>query len=336
MADKTLIQAQSEWHGRIGELQALIANIEVEVVEAEIRLAEEITAVNAFEFKLRAGVSQMMDRLDRLGREIADLRKQIRRHYEFSAWEPEELSFQDLEGAFHEPRLDHNDYRFHSSMPEPPTASLAEDEAAELKRLYRQLARRFHPDMGVGEADRAHRTQMMMAINAAYAAGDLERLKDLALEPDITDLESVANDDEQLVAFLLRELARLQRRLNEIQEELVMVQGKKHYRLMLQARRAEVKGRDWLAEMKAQLQEEIAHKLVERDVLRQELELQEMMTAEESEGLRGEAFADAIWDISLDATFDLDPDLEAEDWLYRRKPDAYRNDYWDDDIESMS
>jgi hypothetical protein len=303
-----LVEAASEWHGRITELQALISQLEAEVVEAEAGLAEEITALNTFEFKLRVGLGRLMNRLD----ELAD-------------W-----AYQNLEAAYHEPRLDHNDYRFHSAMPQPPEAALDEDQTAEIKHLYRQLARRFHPDMGAA-ADRPYRTQLMMAINAAYAAGDLERLKELALEPDLTGLDAVANDEEQLVGSLLRELARLQRRLAEIKDETASIQAKKNYRLMQQAQRAEVKGQDWLAEMKSKMQDEVARKLVERDVLKQELEVQEMISAEESEGLQGEAFADAIWDISLEATFDLDPDLEAEDWLYRHKLDAYRSDAWDEE-----
>jgi hypothetical protein len=330
--NSNLVQAASEWQGRIDELKALIAQLEGEVVEAEVRLAEELTAVNAFEFKLRAGVRQLMNRLDELAAQIADLRKQLRHHYDFAFGDDGDWSYQHVEEAFHEPRLDYNDYRYHNSIPEPQDGRLDEDQAAELKHLYRQLARRFHPDMGVGADDRLYRTQLMMAINAAYAAGDLERLKELALEPDLTDLDAIAND-EQLIDFLLRELARLQRRLAEIKDELVSVHAKKHYRLMQQAHRAEEKGQDWLAEMKAQLQEEIARKLVERDVLQEELELQEMIAAEESDGLRGDALADVIWDISLDATFEVDPDLEAEDWLYRRRPDAYRGDFWEDELD---
>lgn len=329
--ENSLIKAQSEWQGRIDELQALIAQLEAEVIEAEVSLTEEMTNLNAFEFKLRAGVRHLMDRLDELAAHIDDLKKQLRHHYDFGNGQPDEWSYQYVEEAYNEPRLNHNDYRFHSSMPEPPAAQLNENETAELKRLYRQLARRFHPDMGKGAADRDYRTQMMMAINAAYAAGDLERLRELALEPDLIDLDAVEDDAGQIVNFLLRELARLQRRLTEITDELALVRAKKNYRLMQQARRAEEKGQDWLAETKAQLQEKIARKLVERDVLRQELEVQEMITAEESDGLQGDDFANAVWDISLDATFDIDPDLEAEDWLYRRKPDAYRNDSWDED-----
>jgi hypothetical protein len=329
--NSNLVQAASEWQGRIDELQALIAQLEVELVEAEMVLAEELAALNAFQFKLQAGVRQLMDRLDELAAQISDLRKQLRRHYDFTADDSGTWSYQNVEKAYHEPGLDYNDYRYYDSHPEPPAGRLDENQAAELKSLYRQLARRFHPDMAAGAADRDYRTQLMIAINAAYAAGDLERLKALALEPDLIGLDATADNDEQLVNFLLRELARLQRRRAEINDELVLVRAKKHYRLMQQARRAEEKGQDWLAEMKAQLQEEIARKLVERDVLRQELELQEMIAAEEREGLQGDALADAIWDITLDDTFDMDPNLEAEDWLFRRNPDAYRGDFWDDE-----
>ncbi|MFZ0546142.1 MAG: hypothetical protein WAM60_11920 [Candidatus Promineifilaceae bacterium] len=325
-----LVEAASEWRGRIDELRGQINQLEAEVVEAEISLAEEITAVNAFEFKLRAGVRQLMNRLDELAAQIADLRQQLRRHHDFVGDSPNDWSYQDVGAAYHEPRLNHHDYRYRDSIPEPTSTRLNADQTAELKRLYRQLARRFHPDMGSGDDDRAYRTQMMMAINAAYAAGDLERLKELALEPDLPNQDSIT-DDEQMVNSLLNELARLQRRLAEIKEELASLKVKKNYRLMKQATRAEEKGLDWLAEMKAKLQEEIAQKLVERDVLKHDLELQEMMAAEERDGLQGDDLADAIWDISLDATFDSDPDIEAEDWLYRHNPDLYRGDFWDDE-----
>jgi hypothetical protein len=212
------------------------------------------------------------------------------------------------------------------------------DRTAGLKSLYRELARRFHPDMGGSEADRLRRTQMMMAINAAYGAGDLERLRELAAEPDLIDPDAAADNEEQMVTFLLRELGRLQRRLTEISGEMTSIQTKQNYKLMLQARRAEEKGRDWLAEMKAQMQEEIAEKLVERDVLQQSLEFQEMMAAEMEEELAGERlegqdFAEAIWDISLDATFDDDPDLAAENWVQQRRRDGYWGENWEDDEE---
>ena len=256
----------------------------------------------------------------------------MRRRSDFDIVDFGDGAYGQVGGAYHEEPLDHTEYRYHGQIPEPPEIHLNEDEAQELKRLYRQLARRFHPDMASGQEDRQYRTQMMMAINAAYSAGDLEKLKALSLEPDLFE-DSGYSDDEQLVTRLLRELGRLQRRLSEIQDELASLHAKKNYRLMQQAERADANGQDWLANMRAQLQEEIAHKLVERDVLKQQLEMEEMMAAEEGEGLQGDAFADAIWDFSLETSYDLDPDAEAEDWVYRHNPDAFRGDFDEDELD---
>lgn len=327
-----LVEAASEWQGRIEELQALIASLEAELVEAEVGLAEELTAVNAFEFKLRAGVRKLIDRLEQLSGQIGELKKKLRQHHHFADGDKGDWSYEQVGGAYHEEPLDHTEYRYHGAVPQPPEIHLDEDGAKELKRLYRDLARRFHPDMASGDEDRQYRTQLMMAINAAYAAGDLEKLKALALEPDLFDKTAVSND-EQLVTILLRELGRLQRRLSEIQDELGSLHAKKNYRLMKQADRAGTSGQDWLANIQAQLQEEIAHKLVERDVLKQQLEMQEILAAEEAEGLQGDAFADAIWDFSLETSYDLDPDTEAEDWVYRHNPDAFRGNFDDDELD---
>lgn len=326
-----MTRAEDEWRQRIDELKETIQRLEGELVEAEAELTETLTALNLFEFQLRAGVEHLMRRLESLAAEITDLRHRLRQsYYQVDDFDPGDWSFHTVEDAFREPGIDYEAYRYHGRLPEPPSARPAGETREELKRLYRQLARRFHPDMGVHEADCEYRTQMMMAINAAYAAGDLDRMKELAREPDLADLTAPADDSEQLVQFLLKELARLQRRQSEIRRELAELRQKKNYRLMQQARKAEAAGRDWLAEMKEQLQEEIRQKLVERDVLEQEVAFQET-EAGESE-LHGEAFADAVWDMTLETAYDVDPDIEAEDWLSRRQRDRY---WYDDDPDEI-
>jgi chromosome segregation ATPase len=331
MIEQEMVQAEGEWRQRIGELKELIRSLEVELVDAEAELTELLAALNAFEFQLRAGIDHLVQRLEGLAAEIAELRRQLRRGYDyFDDLSPGDWSFESMEDAYREPGIDYDDYRYHSPLPEPPAGPVFGDQREELKKLYRQLARRFHPDMGAHEADREYRTQLMMVINAAYAAGDLARLQALANEPDLDDLTAPADDAELLVAFLLKEMARLQRRQAEIRQELTQVRQKKNCRLMQRARMAEAAGRDWLVEMKEQLQEEIRHKLVERDVLQQELASQE--SDAELSDLHGEAFADAVWDMTLETAYDIDPDLEAEDWLSRHQKERY---WYDDDLDEI-
>jgi len=45
------------------------------------------------------------------------------------------------------------------------------DKAAE-QRIYRQLARKYHPDLSRTAVEIAYRTEMISAVNIAYASGD--------------------------------------------------------------------------------------------------------------------------------------------------------------------
>jgi chromosome segregation ATPase len=317
--DRTLIENPDNWREKVVELQKLLQAASAELIDAETELAERLAAINSFEFKLRAATSQLVSRLEQLESEIRQLRDQLRgldNQWGDGRSRKGDWSVDDVEyvATGHGPQAS-GAYRYRAAGPEQAPVRLNEDEGAELKRLYRQLARRFHPDLAVDAVDREYRTQLMMAINAAYAAADLEKLHQLALEPDSAHGMDLADSDQHLAEKLLRELERCQRRLAEIKEEMARLEKHKSARLMRQATQAERNGRDWPSEIKAQLQEQITRKLVERDVLKQEVEFH---SGAESP-LDGDAYADAVWEISLEYAFEEDPDTQAEEWTFRRR-----------------
>lgn len=49
--------------------------------------------------------------------------------------------------------------------------------SAELRTLYREVAKRIHPDLATDEADRLKREQLMAEANAAYQKGDAQSLR---------------------------------------------------------------------------------------------------------------------------------------------------------------
>src|ERR1035438_4594398 len=49
--------------------------------------------------------------------------------------------------------------------------------STELKTLYREVAKRVHPDLATDEADRHKREQLMAEANAAYQRGDADALR---------------------------------------------------------------------------------------------------------------------------------------------------------------
>lgn len=89
--------------------------------------------------------------------------------------------------------------------PEIPPEPVNQD----LKKLYRELARRYHPDMATSEEDRKRRTKLMAQINAAYADKDFEALQTLATHPERV------NVDEPLAVLVLRQLQQLSRLLRQ-------------------------------------------------------------------------------------------------------------------------
>lgn len=104
----------------------------------------------------------------------------------------------------------------------------AEDRVSEgrekLKQLYRSLARLLHPDVNGGKSG-GHRYELWLRVQAAYEAGDLERLKNiLALldakehEERIPDAWSIGELRRQVAQVLDAALA-MRRRLHRVHRD---------------------------------------------------------------------------------------------------------------------
>jgi hypothetical protein len=308
-----IITAQTDWQAQAEVLKAELERLRQQLVDAEAELADKLKAIHYFEFKLRLRVGHLVRRLDELAAEIKALREQLRQRGE--QWDDPLAG--NGNGRFHFD-TDHTatdgEYRYRDNTavsPEPKPVDA--DKSKKLKQLYRQLAFRFHPDMAVDEADREYRTQLMMAINAAYAAGDLEKLEQIALEPDGDGRIDTSNITAELVQALQRELARVKRRLTEIEEEMARLDRHPNVRFMQDTEKAAAEGIDLLDSYESQIRRQISRKMVERDVLQQQLD-----DLEDETLLGSEDFADTIYNLNLEQAYESDPDLYAEEMIARR------------------
>jgi hypothetical protein len=86
-----------------------------------------------------------------------------------------------------------------------------------LQKLYREAAKRFHPDFAEDEEDAGWRTGVMRRINAAFAAGDAE-----ALEQIMKQEREVFQSDQAD-----SELARIQHKISRVRAGLVEVARKR-------------------------------------------------------------------------------------------------------------
>ncbi|MFD9716539.1 hypothetical protein [Streptomyces sp. NPDC059076] len=74
----------------------------------------------------------------------------------------------------------------------------------EARKLYRELARRAHPDLAQDEPERERREEFITRVNAAYALGDAEALRTLSEEWDAgpAPVEERQSEAEELYARL--------------------------------------------------------------------------------------------------------------------------------------
>ncbi len=137
-----------------------------------------------------------------------------------------------------------------SFVPPPPIDAAA---GLDLKQIYRELAKRTHPDLATDEADRATRSQRMADINARYAQQDLEGLRRILRQ---LETQRLARDETpaQQLARLKDERLRLDAAIRHVKVEMADLNRDPLMALKLEAALARSRGRDVLAEVAQQTQ----------------------------------------------------------------------------------
>lgn len=238
---------------RANELEEELKAAAEELRAAEAELAEEQAAINAFRMHARLMLDDLADAIERLLVQRQSLLTRLALQRQASEGEPNPLG-PDAE------QVDGEDAAY-DSLP-LPTAT-PRDKAAE-KRLYRELARRFHPDLAEGAAELAYRTSMMTAVNSAYTAGDVQTLYDLAgeLEPD--ELRELANIESPELRRLREHILQVRRRRRKALHRLQLLREDKTARLWRKAREMRDRNEDWWTAVRRDL--EAARERLAREV----------------------------------------------------------------------
>ncbi len=146
---------------------------------------------------------------------------------------------------------------------EPPAFRPTRD----VKKLYRTLAQKIHPDRASNEEDRTWRTQLMSEANRAYRSGDEAALQEILSlwQEGEGRVPAARTGGVQAPAGLMAQVAAVRRRVAEIEAELNRLYGSRLYELFAAARMAKRQGRDLLQEMADKLDLQIDAAKAERD-----------------------------------------------------------------------
>lgn len=151
--------------------------------------------------------------------------------------------------------------------PSAATAEVSLDPPApdpELKLLYRELAKRAHPDLAFDEDDRAERGRLMAEINAAYARSDSSALRAIGAGLNLSGGTWADPDD---AGWLRGEIARLDEVAAALRAEIAELNRSDWMAMKLDASLARARGIDWFGQARQELETRIAGRRVELDRL---------------------------------------------------------------------
>jgi hypothetical protein len=129
--------------------------------------------------------------------------------------------------------------------------------SSELKRLYRDVARRIHPDLTSDRDDRARRQSLMADANQAYELGDERRLEKIltAYEHSPEAFHGEGPGAELIRA--IRRVSQVRGRLGEIEAELQGLLRSDLHQLKMRVDEAEKSGHNVLQDMIVKVDEQI-------------------------------------------------------------------------------
>lgn len=192
-----------------------------------------------FEALLHNRVGDLMNELRRLQRTIRNHERRLAR---IDDLDPDELDDPDLESddeATYAAAPPHRNGR----DPDADDDAMAENNGhrpgrrtdreieAEAKRLYRELAKRCHPDFAQDDTDRERRVALMQRVNETYRARDLSALRLLRREADAADPSFALRPIAERLAWVREDLVRLEAEIADLSAELATLRSGDVYRL---------------------------------------------------------------------------------------------------------
>ena len=245
MSDKFL-QLSENPHEQVGQLKIELERARRELNSADAALAEEQAAVNRFRMHCRLKIGSWVEQVLTLRSEKQSLLiklQLIRQAQDMGLPFDDDDPFGELDDFDDDPDL---------ILP----TDLPQDKAAE-KRLYRQLIKRFHPDLAAVGAERAYATTMMTAVNVAYEQGDIDALRNMAGEMDPELVAQLSGGPTAEIRRLRQLLLGCKRRRNKVQQQVKALRSENTARLWRKANRLEEAGLNWWDEVRVELVREI-------------------------------------------------------------------------------
>jgi len=224
--------------------QQELKELEQELAENELDLSTARRDLNLFENRYQQAVGCKYAELDRLKASVFEMATRI--HPDSRDFKPQ------AEAAREQAEQSTHNWEVHQEVAELESPEPSE----ELKKMFRDAAKKIHPDLTTDPEERERRHALMARLNQAYELGDVEQVQAI-----LNDWE-VINDWDQLtpgkqLSRLLKQIGQVRHRFNQIQAELEQLKFSEMFRLKDFVENSEKQGEDVLADMVSDVEEKI-------------------------------------------------------------------------------
>jgi hypothetical protein len=227
--------------------KAELSDLESRLADQELRLTNLRVELATFERKYVITVGQHYAKLDEIEAKIAE---------HFARAHPGDQRAHDF-AAQARSQADSLKASVENSLARESSDSIP-PRSQTLKNLFREVAKRIHPDLATNDEDRRKRARLMAQANKAFEEGDEARLRAILEEYDSSP-ESVKGEGTAAdLVRVIRKIAQVSRRLSEIEKELSQLEKSELFELKGKVERAAKEGRDLLQEMAADLDSSIS------------------------------------------------------------------------------
>ena len=226
----------------IEQKKAELASLEADLIQHELDLATFRAELTSFEARYVRKVGLLYAELDEIEAQIAEV------------WARRQPTDRHAQQQAAQARAQAEDSAQSTSVTVEPKSKPTES----LKKLFRAVAKRIHPDLAVNDADRARRQILMAAANRAYEERDEAKLLSIIEEwessPESVEGEGVGAE----LIRVIRKIAQIQGRLSEIDTAIQQLNASDLYQLKIEVDEAKNQGRDLLKEIASRVEQEIA------------------------------------------------------------------------------
>ncbi len=218
-------------HARRREMVALRQSL----AEKELELSTVKAELHIFERRYQSVVGPMYAELDQVRAQVLGLA---------SRFYPKAKNFrEEAESASEQAR----EFQQENQDIEKPTEEFKPPE--NLKKLFRQVAKKIHPDLASSAMEREHRHELMAKLNHAYDRLDEEAIRSVLIEWEAEGpFQETYELGEQLVR-VVSQISQVRKRMNVILNELEDLTLTEMYQLKLNIESAKCEGHDLLQEI---------------------------------------------------------------------------------------